>query len=87
MTVGMLLESLGGKIAALSGNDIDATPFSKPKGLGTLEWLSSEMRQYGFDPLGSETYYSGINGEAMEANVFVGLVYYQRLRHMIYDKY
>lgn len=30
--------------------------------------------------------YSGIYGEPMQAEVFIGCVYYQRLRHMVSDK-
>ena len=41
----------------------------------------------GFDYYGTETMYSGINGEMMKAEIFIGVVYYQRLRHMVSDKY
>merc|ERR1711865_1117141 len=30
--------------------------------------------------------YSGVSGEEMQASIFIGLVYYQRLRHMVSDK-
>ncbi|CAN0454607.1 unnamed protein product [Discosporangium mesarthrocarpum] len=35
---------------------------------------------------GSEPLYSGITGTLMHADIFIGLVYYQRLRHMVSDK-
>jgi DNA-directed RNA polymerase I subunit RPA2 len=31
--------------------------------------------------------YSGLYGTEMEVQIFVGLVYYQRLRHMVSDKH
>ena len=31
--------------------------------------------------------YSGVDGREMEADIFMGIVYYQRLRHMVSDKY
>lgn len=35
---------------------------------------------------GSETLYSGITGEPLTADIFIGVVYYQRLRQMVSDK-
>lgn len=35
---------------------------------------------------GSEPLYSGVTGTVMHADIFIGLVYYQRLRHMVSDK-
>jgi DNA-directed RNA polymerase I subunit RPA2 len=31
--------------------------------------------------------YSGITGEEFKADIYLGVVYYQRLRHMVNDKF
>jgi len=79
MTVGQLLESIAGKVAALSGRIIDATPF---EGLDYKDVLHS----LGFRYDGKEVMYNGITGEKMEAEIFIGIVYYQKLHHMVSDK-
>lgn len=82
MTVGQLLESLAGKAAALSGKRIDATAFE-----GTSEEEIREiLRSFGFRSDGKEVLYNGITGERMEAEIFVGVVYYQKLHHLVADK-
>ena len=41
----------------------------------------------GYNYYGNERVYSGVNGQELEADIFVGNIYYQRLRHMVSDKY
>ena len=41
----------------------------------------------GYNFYGTERMYSGTDGREMEVDIFIGIVYYQRLRHMVYDKY
>ncbi len=82
MTIGQLLESLAGKVAALKGTFIDATPFE-----GVSEKvLRRELLKLGFRSDGKEVMYDGITGERLEVEVFIGLVYYQKLHHMVSDK-
>ncbi len=82
MTVGQLLESIAGKVAALTGHYVDATAFE-----GTPEQQLREMlHKLGFRSDGKEVLYSGITGERLEAEVFIGVVYYQKLHHMVEDK-
>ena len=41
----------------------------------------------GYNYFGTERMYSGTDGREFEADIFFGVVYYQRLRHMVADKY
>ena len=41
----------------------------------------------GYNYYATERMYSGINGRELEADIFIGVVYYQRLRHMVSDKF
>jgi len=82
MTVGQLLESLAGKVAALEGRTVDATPFEGEREVD----LRNELLKLGFRSDGKETMYNGITGEKLEAEVFIGIVYYQKLHHLVADK-
>jgi hypothetical protein len=41
----------------------------------------------GYNYYGTEKMYSGIDGCEMKADIFFGIVHYQRLRHMVSDKW
>ncbi|MEM4969027.1 MAG: DNA-directed RNA polymerase subunit B [Nitrososphaerota archaeon] len=82
MTIGQLIESIAGKVAALKGEFIDGTPFmGKP-----LEELRRELEQLGFKSSGKEVMYDGLTGKRYEVEIFIGIVYYQRLHHLVRDK-
>jgi DNA-directed RNA polymerase II subunit RPB2 len=83
MTVGHLMEMLGAKLAAVSGNIEDATAFTSK----SVTQLGAEMKKYGFSKYGCETLIDGKTGEMLTGSkIFMGPVYYQRLRHMVKDK-
>ncbi|RLG05749.1 MAG: DNA-directed RNA polymerase subunit B, partial [Thaumarchaeota archaeon] len=82
MTIGQLLESIAGKVGALKGEFIDGTPFmGKP-----IEELRRELEALGFKSSGKEVMYDGITGKRYEAEIFIGVVYYQKLHHLVRDK-
>ncbi|KXB06306.1 DNA-directed RNA polymerase subunit B', partial [candidate division MSBL1 archaeon SCGC-AAA382A20] len=81
-TIGQLLEILGGKIGALRGEKVDGTGFT---GSGE-EDLRKELRELGFRSDGKEVLYNGMTGEKMEAEIFQGVVYYEKLEHMVSNK-
>lgn len=86
MTIGMLLESMAGKSGALHGMYQDATPFSFHEKNQAVDYFGEQLRAAGYSYYGSEPLYSGVSGTVMHADIFIGIVYYQRLRHMVSDK-
>ena len=82
MTVGQFLESLGGKAAALRGRIVDGSAFLGEK----LDQLKDVLQDYGFKFTGKEIMYDGRTGRKFPSDVYVGVVYYQKLHHMVADK-
>ncbi|KAE8250352.1 hypothetical protein A4X13_0g4792 [Tilletia indica] len=82
MTIGHLVECLLSKVATLSGQEGDATPFTEL----TVEAVSSILRGLGYQSRGLEVMYNGHTGQKLKAQCFLGPTYYQRLKHMVDDK-
>jgi len=87
MTIGMMIETMSGKACAMHGLGQDATPFKFSEENRADEHVGEALRTAGYNYYGTETMYSGQTGEEFEAQIFIGVVYYQRLRHMVSDKY
>jgi len=87
MTIGMLIESMAGKSAALHGIGHDATAFNFSDEEPASKYFGDQLKTAGYDYYGTERMYSGQTGEEFEADIFIGIVYYQRLRHMVSDKF
>jgi DNA-directed RNA polymerase subunit B len=82
MTIGHFMESIAGKAAALDGVIVDGTPFSNQ----SRSELGAILENHGYHYGGKEVMYNGVTGERLEADIFVGVVYYQKLHHMVADK-
>ncbi|MDN5358566.1 MAG: DNA-directed polymerase subunit [Candidatus Diapherotrites archaeon] len=82
MTVSYLLEILGAKAGALKGEHIDATPWHEQP----VEYFEKVLREHGFRPTGKEILYDGVTGEEMKARIYMGPMYYQRLKHLASQK-
>ncbi len=82
MTMGHLLDLLGGKVGSLGGRFVDGTIFDAEKE-GDLR---SELLSYGFKENGTETMYNGVTGEPYKVKIFIGPMYYLRLRHQVKNK-
>ncbi|WP_368660223.1 DNA-directed RNA polymerase subunit B [Methanobrevibacter sp.] len=82
MSIGQVLEMVAGKAGCLEGERVDATPFNQ-----TLEdEIQQLLLDNGFESAGCESLYSGVTGERLDAEIFVGVAYYQKLHHMTTDK-
>lgn len=87
MTIGMMVEIMSGKAGALHGHFNDSTPFQFDETHRAVDFFAEQLRQAGFSPCGNETLYSGYTGEPFQVEIFTGIVHYQRLRHMVSDKF
>ncbi|MDE1855763.1 MAG: DNA-directed RNA polymerase subunit B [Candidatus Micrarchaeota archaeon] len=85
LTFGHLLEEIAGKAGALSGKIIDGTAFAE-KGSKRIEDYGKILEEHGFDKFGDEVLYDGITGRKFRAKIFNGVVYYNRLYHMVSNK-
>jgi DNA-directed RNA polymerase subunit B len=79
MTVGYLMELLTGKIGALSGKIMDGTGFENT----SVDNLEAQLKSLGFRYDGKETIYNGVTGKLMEVKIFIGTMYYQKLKYMV----
>jgi len=86
MTIGMLLESIAGKAGAVHASQQDGTPFRFSEDKCAVDYFGEQLRAAGYSYHGKEKMYSGVHGSEMEVQLFVGIIYYQRLRHMVSDK-
>lgn len=87
MTIGMFVESLAGKAGALHGIAQDATPWIFNEDDTPADYFGEQLKSAGYNYHGNEPMYSGATGEELRADIYVGVVYYQRLRHMVNDKF
>jgi len=82
MTIGQLKETLLGKVLLHLGLFGDGTSF----GNLDVKTISKELLKMGYESYGNELLYNGLTGEQLETNIFIGPVFYQRLKHMVNDK-
>jgi hypothetical protein len=82
MTIGHLIECLLSKVASLTGQEGDSTPFAKV----TVDEISAELQKRGYQCRAFERMYNGHTGRRQNAYIFLGPTFYQRLKHMVDDK-
>lgn len=82
MTIGQLKETVLGKVLVELGLFGDGTSF----GEFDVKDICGELIKLGYESNGNELLYNGLTGEQHECSVFMGPVFYQRLKHMVNDK-
>ncbi len=82
MTISHMIEVIAGKVGALSGEYINGTTFD-----ATPEKdLRKMLQELGFRDNGLETMYNGIDGKEFKARIYIGNMYYLKLKHMVANK-
>lgn len=82
MTIGQLKETLLGKVLLSLGLFGDGTSFNQMP----VQDMCNELQKVGYERYGNEVLYNGMTGEQIETSIFMGPVFYQRLKHMVNDK-
>ena len=80
---GMLIESMAGKTGSLKGKIQETEPFKHYENDDIIQHYGEQLKEAGYNYYGNEVMYSGIFGCMMKADIYLGVVYYQRLRHMV----
>ena len=81
-TVSHVMEVLAGKVAALRGGVVDGNPFDGEN----IEDLRDQLGELGFNRNGTEVMYHPKTGQKMKAEIYVGSLYYLRLKHQVDNK-
>jgi DNA-directed RNA polymerase III subunit RPC2 len=82
MTVGKMIELLSGKAGVLQGKFKYGTAFAGDP----VEEVSRILVEKGFNYAGRDCMTSGITGELLNVYIYMGPIYYQKLKHMVMDK-
>lgn len=82
MTIAQLKETLLGKVLLELGLFGDGTSF----GNLDIKTIAEQLQNLNYESYGNEIMYDGLSGEQFETSIFIGPVFYQRLKHMVNDK-
>lgn len=81
----MLLELIAGKACSFKGEFQDASAFCHD-GEEVIDYAKKELIKNGFEGYGNEVLYNGRTGKPFKSQIFMGIGYYQRLKHLVSEK-
>jgi hypothetical protein len=84
MTIAQLLEQIFGKLGAITGAKMNATSFMNDD--QSLKAIGDVLEALGIQRQGEEIMYSGTTGKMFTTSVFIGPLYFMRLKHLTQDK-
>ena len=73
---------IAGKAGALEGTLMDGTAFDNQN----PSEYEKILKRYGFEEVGEEELYDGTTGRKIKSKIYIGVIYYQRLRHLVANK-
>lgn len=82
MTIAHLVECIASKTGAVLGKIADGMAFRQV----SVESISEALHSAGYQRHGNERLINGMTGEMLEAAIFMGPIFYQKLKHMTNDK-
>jgi DNA-directed RNA polymerase II subunit RPB2 len=82
MTIAHLKETLMTKVLVQLGLFGDGTSFGELD----VKMVCDELIKLGYEGHGNELLHNGLTGEQHECSIFMGPIFYQRLKHMVNDK-
>jgi DNA-directed RNA polymerase subunit B len=82
MTMSHLIEILAAKTGALSGRQVDGTVYDSESQAD----IRKELQSLGFRENGTETLYDGVTGRQYKVKIYIGDMYYLKLKHMVANK-
>jgi DNA-directed RNA polymerase II subunit RPB2 len=82
MTIAHLKETIMTKVLVQLGLFGDGTSFGELE----INTICEELLRLGYESRGNELLYNGLTGEQHECSIFMGPIFYQRLKHMVNDK-
>jgi len=85
--IGKMIELVSGKAAVFEGRQGYGSAFGEEFGnADRVEVACETLVKHGYSYIGKDILTSGISGEPLESYIFMGPVFYQKLKHMVMDK-